>query len=196
MSPVAGGTTPGRSRTARRYESVATRRVPVSVASTSTPVRIGRAESPLAALDTCATAAASRSPSSSTASPKSGSFSWGYSSTGSSRNLNAGPAPRISTSPSLEPRVTAPCGILEIAPSASLAGTTTEPSSRTSTSVIVRTVISRSVPVTRRVLPATSQRTPWRIGNAALGPTARAARENTSARSSRSARMRTDVYPF
>ena len=50
---------PGRSRTASRYESVATSRSPSASAVTSTPVRIGRASSPEAAGTTWRRAAAS-----------------------------------------------------------------------------------------------------------------------------------------
>ena len=49
---------PGRSRTASRYESVATSRSPSSSAAISTPVRIGRASSVLAARTTWRSASA------------------------------------------------------------------------------------------------------------------------------------------
>ena len=42
----------------------------------------------------------------------------------------------------------------------------------------MRTVTSRSVPVTRSVLPVTSINTPCRIGSAARAPTARPAAEH------------------
>ena len=66
----------------------------------------------------------------------------------------------ISTSPSDTPSVIAPGGILRTASAASFAWMTTRPSSRTSTSVEVRTVISRSVPVTRNVEPTASHEQP------------------------------------
>ncbi len=101
----------------------------------------------------------------------------------------------ISTSPSRAAIVTAPLGSLRTASAASLAGTTVRPASSTSTSRVVRIVTSPSVPVTSRRLPLTSQRRPCKICCGDRVPTARAARARTSARSSRSARIRTVLVP-
>ncbi len=157
---------------------------------------MGRAESIEAPTVAWAMAAINSSPSASTAPVKSTSPRWGNSSTGSSRRLKRGPAPMISTSPSLEESVTAPIGIFLMASVAKRAGITMEPSSRTSTSVVVLTVISRSVPVTLRLLPCTSHKTPCRMAWAGRTPTPRLALENTSARSSLSARIRKLSHPF
>ncbi len=174
---------------------MATMRSPLSDPSNSTPVRIGRAPSPEAAIVTWLMASASSSPSTSTPSATTSSCT-GKSSVDSGRSVNRGPLPWISMSFSVTPMVTDPAGILRTASERRRPGITALPSSRTSTSAVVRTVISRSVPVTRRLVPATSQSRPWRTGRAVRVPTARFALARTSARSSRWARILTAGCPF
>ncbi len=170
-------------------------RSPESDDSNNTPVRIGRAPSPEAAIVTWPIASANASPSISV--PSATTSGWaGKSSVLSGRSEKRGPFPWISTSVPVAPSVTMPAGILRTASDRRRPGITALPSSRTSTSASVRIVTSRSVPVTRRVFPATSQRRPWRTGKAVLAPTARLARARTSARSSRWARILTGCCPF
>ncbi len=170
-------------------------RRPSSEPSNNTPVRMGRAPSPEAATVTWEIASARSSPSTSTPSETISSC-IGKSSTVSGRRLNRGPLPWISISESVTPIVTEPTGILRTASESSRPGITARPSSITSTSTEVLTVMSRSVPVTRSVVPETSQRSPCRTGSAVRAPTARLARARTSARSSRWARILTGGSPF
>ena len=137
--------TPSRSRTARRYESVATKRIPVPVAVTRTPVRIGRASSRDAAGITWRSAAESGSASTVTAVP-SGSPTRGNSSAGRSRTpARAGPATMRASSPSTS-KVTAPAFSRVASPSKSFAGTTAWPASSTCAGIVTRMVRSRSEP--------------------------------------------------
>ncbi len=127
--------TPGMSRTASRYESVATSLKLSSAASNRTPVNVGRASSADAAIPTWESALMRLVPSRAISSPgPSASAILGKSSTTISLSLNRGPFPVISTSPSAEARVTAPTGSFLTASAANFAGITVLPSSVTSTS--------------------------------------------------------------
>jgi hypothetical protein len=193
--PSGSGPVSVRSRSARRYESVATNLVPEPSAATSTPVRSGRASSFDAARTTCRRASDNAAAGSVTWSGR-GSGRTGKSSTAKVRTTNFERAAEISTSSSPPSNVTAPGSSDRTMSTARRAGVTNAPSSRPITSTSTRTVRSRSVPTTVSPFPATSTRTPVRA--AAVEPrlvTARPAVASASTSVSRSQRNFTQV-PF
>ncbi len=97
--PARSDSTAGTSRTAKRYESVATIRSRPLSDSKKTPVSTGRASSVEAATLTCPIASTNAAPSTPTAPLSEGSVSLGKSAVANSRKRNTGPPPLISISP-------------------------------------------------------------------------------------------------
>jgi len=175
---------------------VATRRRPPLSAAMSTPVRMGRASSELAAGTTWDRASDRSAPARVTAC-SAGAPSRGNSSAGSSRMDEvkrpeviwaSSPSTAISTRPESRDRTTS---------EAILAGMTATPSAWPATWVVTDTVRSRSLPVSRRVSPSSSRRTPDSTGRAPPRlATARPAVPRASTSSSRSQRNFTVVARF
>ncbi len=187
-APSDSGPAPDRSRMARRYESVATSRVPPASAATNTPVSKGRASSFEAARTTWRNASASAGAGTVTWSGR-GSASTGKSSTGYVRTTKRDRAAEISTSSSPPSKVTAPGSSDRTMSATRRAGATSVPSSSPMASTSTRTVRSRSVPTTVRRLPTASIRTPLSAGVVgARDVTARLAVASASTRVSRSQR--------
>src|SRR4051812_3281476 len=179
---------PGRSRTASRYESVATSRKPPSSDASSTPVRIGRASSELAAGTTCFNAAASSLAEIVSGSPA-GSGNLGYSSAGRIRIVNSARPEVIRASSSSMSTTTAPAGKARTISAASRPGSTTKPSLSPLTLIDTSIVRSVSLPVSCNSLPASCARMP---DNTGMAPprvdTARPALPSASTNTSRSHR--------
>ena len=161
---------------------------PPSSALRSTPVRIGRESSELAAGVTCVSAAPKAPASSVTASP-SGSARRGNSSAGISRISNSAEPPVTRACSSSVSKRTRPSSTERTTSEARRAGSTTTPSSSPFTPTVTEMVRSRSLPVTCRSPPASWRRTPDRTGSAPPRlATARPAVPRASAKTSRSQR--------
>ena len=179
---------PGRSRTANRYESVATRRSPSPSAAINTPVRIGRLSSTLAADTTCRSASANAAASSSTVC-SAGSGNCGNSWAGIVRTENCDRPELMRASSSVSSTSTAFGSSARTMSVTNFAGRTPTPSEPPDTVVDTAIVRSRSLPVNRRSLPANSRRTPDNTGRAPPRlVTARPAAPSASTRTSRSQR--------
>jgi hypothetical protein len=194
--PSASTVVPGRSRIARRYESVATSRRPVASAARSTPVRIGRASSLDAARTTCDSAVASSALAKVTGSPP-GSAIRGNSSAGSTRRLNSERPAEMRASSASTSTSTLPAGRARTMSDANRPGRTTTPSPLPETAISTEMVSSRSVPVSRSWSPLSSTRTPDRTGSDVPRPAAaRPALPRASTRTSRSHRNFTPWLAF
>ena len=167
---------------------MATRRRPPASAASSTPVRIGRASSRLAARTTWVRAAEKVAASRVTASAA-GSGRRRNSSAGRRRTVNCDrPAEMTASLPSAATS-TADGSTARTMSAASRAGTTHTPSASPLTVASTWTVRSRSLPASLSVSPETSMRTPDRAGRAPPRvAAARAAVPRASRRVSRSAR--------
>ena len=183
-----GTETSGKSQTASRYESVATSRNPSSSEVNSTPVRIGRDSSLLAARSTWPTACRNIEAGRVTAA----SAGWprrGKSSIENGRTVNEERSPVISTVSPPASTTTAPGASVRTASAVSRPGTTQEPSRSPLTSMVRWIVSSRSVPLISRREPSRINRTPARTGCEPARPcAARAAVARASPSTSRSQR--------
>lgn len=178
---------PGKSRTARRYESVDTKRSPSPSAARSTPVRIGRESSPDAAFTTCLSASDSAAALSVTPSP-SGWSSRGKSSAGIVRIENSDRPAVICTSSPSTTTSTAPGLNARTMSAMSLLGITTTPSVSPETVSVCEIVRSRSDPVTRSASPERSRCRPESAILPVRPPTARPVVLSASRSTSRSHR--------
>ncbi len=165
---------PGRSRTASRYESVATSRSPPPSAVNITPVRIGRDSSLDAAGTTWRSPSANCPVSSVTLSPP-GSASCGYSSTGIRCSENSERPPTMRPSVPSVDSSTAPGSSSRMISRARRAGRTALPSSSPATLTVAEIVRSRSLPVISSRSPSSCSRSPDSTGSDPPRPAARPA---------------------
>src|SRR4051794_27122496 len=161
--PSARTEVPGRSRTESRYESVATSRSPPASAASSTPVRIGRASSELAAGTTCLSASAS-SPAFKVSGSPATSARRGYSSAGSTRIANSERPEVMWASSSSTTTTTAPAGRARTISPARRPGRTLTPSSSPLTLTDTWMVRSESLPVSCSEPALSSARMPDSTG--------------------------------
>ena len=187
--------TPCRSRTARRYESVATRRRPSPDAVRSTPVRIGRASSFDAAGTTWRSASAR--PAASTRTPTSGtSGSRGKSATANVRNVVENRPHSTNASSPVNSTVTVSPSSRWRMSANRRACTTALPSPSPWAGACTRIVSSRSEPTNSTPASVSVTRRPESTGRAPVrDATARWAVLTASARVSRSHRNFTVLLP-
>ena len=180
--------TPSRSRTARRYESVATNRRPPADAASNTPVRIGRASSRDAAGTTWRSASVSAPAATFTPAPP-GSVNRGKSAADNVRNDVRNRPASTRASSSVNSTDTVPGSSLCTISENNRAGTTALPSPSVSAGASTRIVSSRSDPTSSTPDAVGDTRKPDKTGRAPVREaTARCAIAMASARVSRSQR--------